>query len=210
MTSDRAIDTLHRRPAPVATVVAIGLGLGILTQLGQGALPDDWSHLANSISPWLLVVFLVGSRLPGPRWAAAAGVAILVLALVGYYAMVDLRFGYGGSTSSLALWSIAAVAGGPVFGVAGRWWVDPRRWRRAIAIGLMSSAAIAEGWYLRGILPETAVGTGFIVVGLIVPLVLGRSWLDRGAGYLAMVPGLALGALGYVGFLAIGTILTNI
>lgn len=196
-------------PVAAWAVAAIGLGLGIATQLGQSVLPDGWSQIANSISPWLLVAFLVGAALPSARWAALSGAAILLLALVGYYGAVFLRYGFGGGTTSLALWSIGAVVGGPVFGWAGNWWIDPRRWRRGAATGLMASAPIAEGWYLRGILPDAAVGTAFIAVGLVLPILLGRTWRDRGAGYLAAVPGMALGALGYLAFEAVHAVLVN-
>jgi hypothetical protein len=136
--------------------------------------------------------------MPDARWAVAAGVATLALAVVGYYGMVQLRFGYGGSTGALVLWSVASLAGGVVFGSAGRWWRDPRPWRRAIAIGLVGAVFIAEGAYLVTILPEAAVGVGFMLVGLAAPLVLGRSWPDRGRGYVAVLPAVGLGALGYV------------
>ena len=54
------------------------------------------------------------------RWAAVAGVAVLLLAVVGYYAMIQLRYGYGvAARGLLVLWGLAALVGGPVFGVAG-------------------------------------------------------------------------------------------
>lgn len=136
--------------------------------------------------------------MPNLRWAMGAGVATLALAVVGYYATVQLRFGYGGSTGALVLWSVASVVGGVVFGAAGRWWRDPRPWLRAVAIGLVAAVFIAEGIYLTRILPEVAVRIGFALVGLVAPLILGRSWPDRGRGYLAVIPALALGGLGYV------------
>jgi hypothetical protein len=193
-------------PRRVALVAVVGLLLGVATQIGQGALPDDWSHIANSISPWLLVAFLLGSRMPDRSWAAAAGFGALVFALVGYYGMVQLRYGYGGSTGALVLWGIAALVGGPVFGVAGWTWRFEDGWRRAAAIGLLAAVAIAEGIYLSRILPEPSVGAGFVIVGLVVPLVFGRSWRDRGRAYVAVLPALALGAVGYIVFLWLATL----
>ncbi|HYH91691.1 MAG TPA: DUF6518 family protein [Candidatus Saccharimonadales bacterium] len=187
----------------VLVVVMVGLATGVLTQLGQGILPDGWSQVANAISPWLLVAFFVGAALPTVRWAAVAGIAVLLLALVGYYAMIQLRYGYGGSTGSLVLWGIAALAGGPVFGAAGHWWRGPKPWLRAAALGLAGAVFVAEGVYLMLILPEPAAGIGFALVGLVLPLLLGRSWMDRRRGYLAMVPALALGAAGYVALIAV-------
>ena len=107
--------------------------------------------VANAISPWLLVAFLLGSRMPDRRWAAVAGVAALVLALVGYYAMIELRYGYGASTTLAgARWGIGRARRRPGLrhrrlDVAVR-----RGWRRAAAVGLLAAVAIAEGAYLFG------------------------------------------------------------
>ena len=140
--------------------------------------------------------------------AALAGFGALAFALLGYYGMVQLRFGYGGSTGALVLWGIGAVVGGPVFGVAGWTWRFEVGWRRATAIGLLAAVAIAEGGYLIRILPEASVGAAFIVVGLGVPLVLGRSAVERARAYLAVVPALALGVIGYIVFLWLATLIS--
>ena len=103
--------------------------------------------MANAITPWLLVAFLLGSAMPDTRWAVAAGAGALLLALVGYYGMVQLRYGYGGGTGSWIFWGLGALVGGPVFGVAGHWWRGPVHRRRAIAIGLLGAVAVAEGAY---------------------------------------------------------------
>ncbi len=185
----------------VGLIVVVGLATGALTQVGQGILPDGWSQAANAISPWLLVAFLLGSTMPDERWAAAAGVGALLLAVVGYYAMVELRYGYGGGTGSWLFWGAGAAIGGPVFGIAGRWWrTSPSHRRRAAAIGLLAAVFIAEGLYLVLILPAPVVGAGFAVVGAAVPLAFGRSRDDRLGGYVAILPALLLGALGYIAF----------
>jgi hypothetical protein len=193
------------RPSPEwshwAVVVVAGLATGALTQLGQGTLPDGWSQAANAISPWLVVAFLAGSTMPGPGRAGLAGFVVLVLALVGYYAMTQLRFGIGGGTSSLVFWGLGALVGGPVFGIAGRAWRTGPHRRRAAALGLLSAAAIAEGAYVTLVLERPSVGAGFAVAGLLAPLALGRSRADRLGAYVATIPALALGALGYVVFL---------
>jgi hypothetical protein len=195
----------------VAVIAAVGLGTGVLSQLAQDLLPDGWSQIGNSLSPWLLVAFLLGSTMPDRRWAVAAGVGALVLALVGYYATTTLRFGIGGGTSSLVFWGLGAFIGGAVFGLAGRAWrTAPDRWVRAFAVGLVTAAFIAEGVYLLGILPDPAVGRGFILAGAVVPLVLGRTWPDRARSYVAVAPALVLGAVGYVVFLAIYGVTSSI
>ena len=187
-------------------IAVVGLLVGVATQIGQGILPDGLSQAANAISPWLLAAFLLGSRMPDRRSAAFAGIGALAFALIGYYAMVQLRFGYGGSKNSLVLWGIAALIGGPVFGVAGWTWRFGSGWRRAGAIGLMAAVPIAEGLYLSRILAEPAVGVGFVAVGLLVPLVFGRTMGERGRAYVAVLPALALGAIGYIAFLWLATL----
>ena len=195
----------------VATIVAAGLVTGVVTQIGQGILPEALAPIANTISPWLLVAFLLGSTMPDRRWAAAAGVVALLLAVVGYYGMIQLRFGYGGGTGSLVFWTIGSLVGGVVYGIAGREWrAGPSRFRAA-AIGLMAAVFIAEGLYLSRIRPELVTpGIGYIVVGVAMPVLLGRSWPDRARGYVATLPALLLGALGYVVFLALNDITAGI
>jgi hypothetical protein len=191
----------------------VGLAAGALTQVGQGVLPDGWRSVANSITPWLVVAFLVGSRTPAPATipAAAGGIVTLLGALVGYYGLVAIRYGYGPSLSgAVLLWLVAAVVGGPVFGVAGAWWRGPDAWRRAIGPALLGAAAIAEGVYLSGIETVAAATPGFIVVGLALPLALGRSREDRVRGLVALVPCLGLGAAGFVATLALYAVLTGV
>ena len=183
----------------VALVLVAGLATGVVTQLGQSLLPTDWSQAANAISPWLFVAFLVGSAMPGWRAAGLAGAATLVLALIGYYAMTTLRFGIGGSTASLVFWGLGAVVGGPVFGAAGWWWRHGSHRSRASAIGLLTAAFIAEAGYHAIVLAEPPVALGFVIAGLLVPLILGRSRDDRLGAYVAAVPATLLGALGFAG-----------
>ncbi len=179
-------------------VGVVGLATGALTQVGQSALPDGWSQVANAISPWLLVAFLLGATMPSTRWAAFAGAGALLMALVGYYAMTELRYGIGGGTGSLVLWGLGAFVGGPIFGMAGHAWRTGPHRQRAIALGLLVAVAIAEGVYNAVVLPHPAVGAGFVIAGLLVPPILGRSRDDRIGAYVAAVPALGLGAIGYV------------
>ena len=70
-----------------------------------------------------------------------------------------------------------------------------------MAIGLVAAVFIAEGLYQAQVVPASAVGPAFVAVGAIVPLLIGRTWTDRLGGYVATVPALAMGALGFVVFL---------
>ena len=186
----------------VALIAGVGLATGVLSQLAQGSLPGGWSQLGNTISPWLLVAFALGSTMPDRRWAVGAGVVALLLAVVGFYATTTIRFGIGGGTGSLVFWGIGALVGGSVFGAAGHAWrTSPDVRLRALAIGLVAAVFIAEGLYQSQVVPASAVGPAFVVVGAVVPLLIGRTWTDRLGGYVATVPALAMGALGFVVFL---------
>ena len=178
-------------------LLGAGLALGIVTQVLQGILPGALNWLANALSGWLLAAFMAGSVLPRPRSAAIGAVVLLLAALAGYYGAVQLRFGYGGSQTSLLFWGIGALAGGMVFGVAGWWWRNGSPRIRALSIGLLAALFVCEGAYFLAILPDQTVGVAAVAMGLAIPALLGRSWQDRRAGYLGMVPGIALGAVGY-------------
>ena len=194
---------------PLLTAVAAGLLLGIVTQLLQGILPGALNWIANALSGWLIVAFLFGSRLATWRIAAVASVVLLVAALAGYYATVQVRFGYGAGGSILVFWGLGALAGGAVFGAAGWWWRHGTERARALATGLLAALLVCEGVYFLAILPDPTVGAGAIVAGLLVPLVFGRTWRDRGLAYLGMLPGLALGAAGYAVTLVAYGVLTG-
>jgi hypothetical protein len=194
----------------IGTIVVVGLATGVVTQILQSVLPTGWSQAANAITPWLFVAFLLGSRMPDDAWAVGAGIGALLLAIVGFYGMTELRYGIGGGTGALVLWGLGAVVGGPVFGLAGRWWRGPSHRRRAIALGLLAAVAIAEGLYHAIVLGEPPVGAGFVIVGLAVPLVLGRSREDRIGGYVATLPALALGGLGFLVLMAVSELTARI
>ena len=97
----------------------------------------------------------------------------------------------------MLFWGLGAIVGGPVFGIAGLAWRTGLPGNERFAIGLVAAVAIAEGIYHASMLATRPTeGAGFIVAGLLAPLVLGRSREDRLWGYVATLPALALGALG--------------
>jgi hypothetical protein len=194
----------------VAIALAAGLIAGGVTQLLQGILPAAIGSFANSATPWLAVAFAVGST--ASRWwlAAIAGAVTLLAALVGYYGLVQLRYGYGAELrGAVLLWLIAAVVGGPVFGVVGRWWRGDGPWPRATGPALLGASALAEGVYLAGIPTVASAGPLFVAVGLAIPVVLGRRRDDRIRGLLLLLPCVGLGAAGFVATLALYGLLTG-
>lgn len=188
------------------TIVAagvVGLLLGVATQVGQSLLPPGLGQLANSIAPWLTAAFLIGSLRDRPRDAAVNGFVALALALVGYYAMVYVRFGYTGGSASLLLWSMGALVGGVVFGVAGSLWRNGSSTQSTLGIALLGSAWLAEAGYLARVLGMVEVAVGYALIGLAIPVALARTARGRLLAWAAMVPMVGLGALGFAALILI-------
>ncbi len=193
----------------MAIAVAAGLAVGVVTQLAQSLLPVGVGQLANSISPWLTVGFFIGAFQTRSRNAAAAGFVTLALALVGYYAMVFVRFGYTGGGTSLLIWSIGSIAGGLVFGPAGWLWRYGSLQARTIAVALLGSVWVAEGAYLAVVLSMTEIAISYALIGLAVPLVLARTLRGRLLAWATMLPTVALGGLGFVVLIALYQLVTS-
>ncbi len=199
----------YRSWAQVGLVLGAGLATGALTQLGQAWLPDGVTQWANAISPWLLVAFLVGSAMPDSIRAAIAGAATLVVALLGYNVMLHLQVGYSSSVSATLFWAIGALVGGPVFGIAGRTWRVGTPRLSAVALGLLVAVFVAEGARNALLLDYPIDGTLFIIVGLLLPIVLGRTREVVGWAYLAAVPIVGMGMLGYLAFSGLYGLITG-
>ena len=169
-------------------VVVAGLATGVLTQLGQGILPEGWSQAANAISPWLLVAFLVGSTMSTCLVRRSPGSACSLLALVGYDLAILVQYGYGPSLGPRVLWGTGAIVGGLVFGTAGRWWRAGRIGSAPWGSGCSSRSSSRRGSTTRSSSRTRPSGAGFVIVGLLVPLILGRSRDDRIGAYVAAPP----------------------
>jgi hypothetical protein len=171
-----------------------GLATGGLTLLGQAVLDAEWNRLANSGAIWLAVAFAVGSRMASDREAVVAGAATLLCALVGYQLAARVT-GASISVAGLVIWSGTALVGGPVYGLAGRRWGVGAGRGRVLAVALLGAVFVAEGAYTLLAIPDLArVGWVEVVVGLALPVLLGRGGRERIAGVALLVP-LACGGL---------------
>jgi hypothetical protein len=154
-----------------ALVVLAGLALGVLTLLGQGILPGSWNHFANSGAMWLLCAFLVGSLMPNYRWASAAGVVVLVGALIGY-SLAAWAFGFAYPVFYVIFWGVVSVVGGPVFGSAGHAWRSGIFRARVLGLSLLGAVFAAEGWYTIQYNQDLLAGSLFIIIGLLLSFFL--------------------------------------
>ncbi len=120
----------------------VGLTVGALTSLLQQYLNAPWLSLVNAVSPWLIPMFALGALFRRPAAAAAAGGLTGLLELAGYYATAAAR-GYP-THGYLLFWTLCAVAGGPLYGIAGwAWWRAARPWR-SLGAACLPAAFFAE------------------------------------------------------------------
>lgn len=154
-------------------VAAIGLAVGIGTSYGQTYFASPWSSLVNAASPWLSVMFAAGAMWRSLRAAALAGLVTGLLILAGYYGTSMAR-GFPESHAFIAFWAGCAIAGGPVFGMAGWSWWRGRMPVRGLGASALPAAFFAEatvsyGWHLH----YWASAALFGVAGLVAFAVVG-------------------------------------
>jgi hypothetical protein len=137
----------RRRWRAGALVVATGLAIGAATSFGQGHLGGASNALVNSVSAWLVAPFAAGALMAARRGAALAGLTVAVLEVAGYYVTADLR-GFANGPLLIAFWLACGVAGGPLFGAAGRVWRGGDRRERGLGGALVPAVFAAEGLWL--------------------------------------------------------------
>jgi hypothetical protein len=176
-------------------VLAPGVGLlvGAVTSVAQGLLSYPVGALANAASPWLMAPFLIGSAARNRRSAASLGVLSCMAQVVGYYLTSAVR-GFGINPTWVAVWLIAAVVGGVVFGSAGASWQRGDGWERGLGAGLLIAVWACEA--VRYVVDLDYVGEAVIfatiAVGLWVLLGFhGRQHL-RILGWLPVAAGLGV------------------
>uniref|UniRef100_UPI001E30791F DUF6518 family protein n=1 Tax=Cellulomonas hominis TaxID=156981 RepID=UPI001E30791F len=192
-------------PGVLAIAVGAGLVVGALTSLGQTLLGGTWfAGLANAVSPWLVASFLVGALARRGWVAALAGLVACAAEVAGYYLVADLR-GFAVGASSVAVWVVAGVVGGPVFGWAGRLWrTGTGRWRGldpALLVGCWLAEAVVTYAVALRYWGDAAVFTA--VAALLVPA-LGRVGAQT-RDLLRWLP--AAAAVGAAGFAAVHLVL---
>lgn len=195
--------TQRARALPSVAIAALaGLAVGVLTVVGQGALPDRF-NIANSGAVWLIPVAFIGWLMPSDARAAVAGAAALFASVVGYYASVPLLVdGAATGTRSVVIWGVAALIAGPVFAVAGRWTRDEPIRRRVPGLALLGGVFLGEG-LARILTNDQLLGWAMIAGAIAVPLAVGRSARERLIAILAEIPVLlvTMGAYGVIDWL---------
>lgn len=106
--------------AGAVLVLAVALGLGALTDLGQAWLPQSSASLVNSGGSWAAVAFVLALLATGTGRAILWGLLALAGLAGGYYATAILRH-VPESPASIRFWMLAAVIVGPLLGLGASW-----------------------------------------------------------------------------------------
>ncbi|MBM2617225.1 hypothetical protein JIG36_16855 [Actinoplanes sp. LDG1-06] len=196
---------ISNRSAVVVAPVA-GVLLGALDFVWIKYVPSPFGDLGNSIAVWAVAAFLLAYL---TRWSLPVGVlgavVCLVVAVPFYYLAAtliqndDLSNAYN---VNALLWMGLGVVAGLVFGAAGVIARRPGRLRTA-ALAMPGAVMFAEAVIqLRRIgdpsydtAGQAESGAVLIVLGVLLTLLVGRSWRERA---LALLIALPLTAVGWV------------
>ena len=130
----------------VVAVVA-GLVLGPLDLWGQVNSPYPWAHLFNSPAVWAAAAFAYGRWVRELPATAVGAVIVLVVGVEAYYlADVFLRDADRANlaSSTAAVWLMAGVVAGLVFGIAGGWAAETSGWRAVLGRAALPAIFGAE------------------------------------------------------------------
>ncbi|MFJ4920416.1 DUF6518 family protein [Streptomyces sp. NPDC088725] len=204
--------TLSQSPRPThparllaGAILAIlgGLAIGAVTNVLQGLLPGPFQAFSNSGSVWVVGAFAAGAVIGVPGWRASfAGIATQVGAVVGYYGYAEyVRDGMGDLTWP-TFWLVLGLIAGPIFGTAGAWWRTGTAWRRLAGPAVLGAVFGMDALHYLFALHYYSDAISYGVIGVALPLLLGRTARERliGAGCAVALAFLALGIL--LGFLS--------
>lgn len=160
-----------------AAGVASGFANGLI-----GELPAGLNRLSNVGALWLVVAFLVGSRLRGLA-ALGAGAVAIAAALVGSYGwsqIADATFQIPHVEDQQTLWMLIAVIAGALFGLLGAIWRAYRGIPRAISVAVLAGTLSGESAFVlldRGLgsltnLPGIVLLAALAIGGLLIPWIM--------------------------------------
>jgi hypothetical protein len=162
-----------------------GLLLGVLDFIWIKYVPFPFGGLGNSPAVWAVAAFLLTWRARWALWpSAAAGAAMLVIAVPAYYVAAfliqhdDLANAYN---STALAWMAMGVVAGAVFG-AGGWLARTPGRSRGVAAFLPGAVLMAEaaleatriGQPSYGVAGPTEYGLLLVVLGLLITILVRR------------------------------------
>lgn len=182
----------------LAVALTVGLAVGAATSVAQTLLGGSpLAGLANAVSPWVVAPFLLGASAEGHRRVAVGlGVVTAIAEVAGYYLIAAVR-GFGISPWWVAVWAVAGLAAGVVFGLAGHSWRTATGRERGLGAALLVAVWACEAVVTYGVVLgylDNAVVFGAVAVLLL--LLLGRRGRQHAAVLVWLVPALVVGVAG--------------
>ena len=144
------------RPGVVSRAISgFGTSIGVGAALGGAAWVSDqlsWPYSllipANAIGAWLGIAFILGASARTIPTGVLRGLIGLLSAVAAYY-LLNAALGQGfrviGASHAATVWGAVALLAGPLMGGAGSVWRYGQGWPRAIGVGILAAALIAEG-----------------------------------------------------------------
>ncbi|HEY8582332.1 MAG TPA: DUF6518 family protein [Capillimicrobium sp.] len=136
-------------------------------------------------APWLAVAWAIGALARRPAPAVAAGALVLAGGTWAWYALTVWTLGRRGLAYAMPValwWTVAAVAAGAAFGLAGALWrSSPVGWARALGVAVLAGALIGEAMLLQFLWDGRAarvVLTAEVLAGVLAPALLLRRARD--------------------------------
>ena len=181
----------------------LGIGVGILTLLGQQTLPIELNFLANSGSIWLIPSFIMGYYFRKDlKSSILLSVFCLLGCVYGYFIFEAIHNGHAFSFNQGALyWSVFALGAGVLFGIAAYYTKENKGFLTALcrnaipavftAEGLMHLMHIAE---YRHMMPAIYIKIAF---GILLFIWINRNSLKKIESYIAYLLMSGIGFLLY-------------
>jgi hypothetical protein len=180
----------------VALAVAVGLLVGAVTSGAQTVLGDSpFVAVANSVSPWVVSSFLIGSLIRTRATAAGLGVVSCVSEVAGYYLIAAAR-GFEVGVPHVEVWLVLAVVGGAVFGLAGQSWKWASHRERGLGAALLVAVCALEALYYALVLHYAGEAILFAVIAVVLWVLLGLRHRQHQQVLLWLLPAAGLGAVG--------------
>lgn len=179
-----------------AIVALLAVSLGFLAWAAdQVSFQSSASLIAglagNLPSQWLVVAFVCGAVVRGSIRAPVVGFVALAIAVFVYYGAIAVSDDRSGIPLErpVLVWSAVALVAGPMYGWAGRTWLEGANRLRPWAVALLAGAILGEALYLfdeldvfgGGSLRDAASIVAVVEVGvaLVLPVVMLRRVRQR-------------------------------
>jgi Family of unknown function (DUF6518) len=128
--------------------ILVGFAIGLLTAIGQHALPDDIAQIADSSTMWVIIAFVMGRYAPSLVMAILAGTLALFGELAGFYAIawrLDLAIT---PLWVVFAWGAVAVIAGPILATGGYFSRTKEGFIRLLGMSTLGATFIGEGLFL--------------------------------------------------------------